>query len=122
MGSNSHNATAVAGAPLVSPAVDAFVTPAAARTVPPAAAATVNPMMDAFVTPAAAQVLERKTPKPGTSEASAPSVICPPAVGGPTTLAELDAITVTKPRSMTSSSFAFDWASLTPYMLSQGTV
>src|SRR3954466_12204029 len=69
MGSNSHNATAMLAAALVSSAVDAFVTPAAARTVPPAAAATVTPMTDAFVTPAAAQVLERKTPTPGTSGA-----------------------------------------------------
>src|SRR3954464_4507113 len=122
MGSNYHNAMVVAAAPLVSPAVDAFVTPAAARTVPPAAAATVTPMTDAFVTPAAAQVLERKIPTPGTSGASAPSVTCPPAVGGPSTLAELNAITVTKPRPMTSSPFAFDWASLTPYMFSQDTV
>ena len=135
-GSNSHNATAAAAAvspaaaALVSPAADAFVTPAAATTVSPAAAALVSPSAaalvsptaDAFVTPAAAPVLERKTPTPGTSGASAPSVTCSPAVGGPSTLAELDAITVTvtKPRPMTSSSFAFDWASLTPYMFSQG--
>lgn len=81
-GSNSHNATAA----LVSPAAAALVSPAA----------------DAFVTPAAAPVLELKTTTPGTSGASAPSVTCTPAVGGPSTLAELDAITVTKPRPMTS--------------------
>src|ERR1041385_5309728 len=121
MGSNSHNATTAGGAPWVSPAGNSFVPPAAARTVPPAAADTVSPTADAFVTPAAAQVLERKTPTLGTSVASAPSVTCPPAIGGPSTLAELDAITVTKPRPMTSSPFSFYWASLMPYMFSQGT-
>ena len=74
-GSNSHNATA---------------------------AAAVSPAADAFVTPPAAPVLELKTTTPGTSGASAPSVTCTPVVGGPSTLAELDAITVTKPRPMTS--------------------
>ena len=105
-GSNSHNAMALvspAAAAVVSPAMAAAVSPAMAAAVSPAAAAAVSPAADAFVTPAAAPVLELKTPTPGTSGASAPSVTCTPAVGGPSTLAELDAITVTKPRPMTSS-------------------
>ena len=39
----------------------------------------------------------------GTSAASGPFVTCTPAVGGASALAKLDAITVTKPRPMTSS-------------------
>src|SRR3954467_6658742 len=114
-GSNSHNATAAAAAvspaaaALVSLAADALVSPAAAALVTsmvatgvsPAAAALVTSAADAFLTPTAARVLERRTPD--TSGASAPSVTCMPAVGGPSTLAELVAITVTKPRPMTSS-------------------
>src|SRR4051812_41317060 len=115
-GSNSHNSTveaatvSPAAAALVSPAADALVSPAAAAlatsaaatsVVSPAAAALVTSAADAFVTPTAARALERRTPD--TSGASAPSVTCPPVVGGPSTLAELDAITVTKPRPMTSS-------------------
>src|SRR3954469_24350962 len=128
--SNSHNAlvspAAAAASPaaaaavspaaavLVSPAADALVSPAAAPAATAlvtsavattmcslAAAALVTSAADAFVTPTAARVLERRTPD--TSGASAPSVTCMPAVGGPSTLAELDAIMVTKPRSMTSS-------------------
>src|SRR3954463_1873247 len=115
-GSNSHNSTVAAAAvspaadALASPAADALVSPAAAALatsaaatsmVSPAAAALVTSAADAFVTPTAARALERRTPD--TSGASAPSVTCPPVVGGPSTLAELDAITVTKPRPMTSS-------------------
>src|SRR3954469_21103929 len=115
-GSNSHNSTVAAAAvspaadALASPAADALVSPAAAAlatsaaatsVVSPTAAALVTSAADAFVTPTAARALERRTPD--TSGASAPSVTCPPVVGGPSTLAELDAITVTKPRPMTSS-------------------
>src|SRR3954466_7227189 len=71
--SNSHSAQA---APLVSPAAAVFVSPAPAR------ALELNAPM---CSPA------------GTSPASAPSVSCTPAVGGASTLAELDDITVTKP-------------------------
>ena len=70
---NSHNAQA---APLVSPAEAVFVSPAPAR------------------------ALELNAPgctPAGTSPASGPSVSCTPAVGGASTLAELDGITVTKP-------------------------
>ena len=59
----------------------------------------------------------------GTSAASGPSVNCTPAVGGASTLAELDAIImVTKQASLGRGLhlLAFDWASLTPYMFSQG--
>ena len=71
--SNSHNAQA---APFVSPAEAVFVSPAPAR------------------------ALELNAPgctPAGTSPASAPSVSCTPAIGGASTLAELDAIMVTKP-------------------------
>ena len=71
--SNSHSAQA---APLVSPAEAVFVSPAPAR------------------------ALELNAPgctPAGTSPASGPSVSCTPAVGGASTLAELDGITVTKP-------------------------
>ena len=71
--SNSHNAQT---APLVSPAEAVFVSPAPAR------------------------ALELNAPgctPAGTSPASAPSVSCTPAVGGASTLAELDGIMVTKP-------------------------
>src|SRR4051812_18590625 len=89
--------------PAVSSAAAALVTSAAATpAVSPAAAALVTSAADVFVTPTATRALERRTPD--TSGASAPSVTCPPVVGGPSTLAELDAITVTKPRPMTSSS------------------
>ena len=80
-GSNSHNAPA----PLVSPAEAALVSPA------PAPVLELNAPGCGENTPA------------GTSAASGPSVTCTPAVGGASTLAELDAITVTKPRPMTSS-------------------
>ena len=59
-----------------------------------------------LVSPAPARALELNAPgctPAGTSPASGPSVSCTPAVGGALTLAELDAITVTKPRPMTSS-------------------
>src|SRR3954465_8744175 len=109
-GSNSHNSTVAAAAvspaaaALVSPAADALASPAAdalatsaaaTEVVSPVAAALVTSAADAFVTPTAARALERRTPD--TSGASAPSDTCPPVVGGPSTLAELDAITVTKP-------------------------
>jgi hypothetical protein len=80
MASNSHNAQA---APLVSPA-----------------APLVSPAEAVFVSPAPARALELNavgcTPA-STSPASGPSVSCTPAVGGASTLAELDGITVTKP-------------------------
>ena len=78
--SNSHNAQA---APLVSPA-----------------ALLVSSAEAVFVSPALARALELNAPgctPAGTSPASAPSVSCMPAVGSASTLAELDAITVTKP-------------------------
>ena len=53
-----------------------------------------------FVSPAPTRALELNAPgctPAGTSPASAPSVSCTPAVGGASTLAELDGITVTKP-------------------------
>ena len=70
--SNSHNAQA---APLVSQAAP-------------------------LVSPAPARALELNAPgctPAGTSPASGPSVSCTPAIGGASTLAELDGITVTKP-------------------------
>jgi len=70
-GSNSHNAPA---APLVSPAEAALVSPASAP------ALELN-----------APGCGKNTPA-GTSAASGPSVNCTPAVGGASTLAELDAI------------------------------
>ena len=73
-GSDSRNAPA---APLVSPAEAALVSPAAAP------ALQLN-----------APGCGKNTPA-GTSAASGPSVNCTPAVGGASTLAELDAITVT---------------------------
>ena len=79
--SNSHSAQA---APLVSPA----------------AAPLVSPTEAVFVSPAPARALELNAPgctPADTSPASAPSVSCMPAVGGASTLAELDGITVTKP-------------------------
>ena len=86
--SNSHNAQAASlvspTAPLVSPAVAPLVSPAEA----------------VFVSPAPARALELNAPgctPAGTSPASSPSVSCMPAVGGASTLAELDGITVTKP-------------------------
>ena len=86
--SNSHNAQA---APLVSPA---------APLVSPAAAPLVSPAEAVFLSPAPARALELNAPgctPAGTSPTSAPSVSCTPAVGGASTLAELDGITVTKP-------------------------
>ena len=79
--SNSHSAAA---APLVSPAAAPLVSPAEA----------------VFVSPAPARALELNAPgctPAGTSPAIAPSVSWMPAVGGASTLAELDGITVTKP-------------------------
>ena len=81
--SNSHSAQVV---PLVSPAAAPLVSPAEA----------------VFVSPAPAWALELNAPgctPAGTSPASGPSVSCTrtPAVGGASTLAELDGITVTKP-------------------------
>ena len=86
--SNSHNAQA---AQLVSPA---------APLVSPAVAPLVSPAEAVFVSPAPARALELNAPRcmlAGTSTASGPSVSCTPAVGGASTLAELDGITVTKP-------------------------
>ena len=71
--SNSHN---VQAAPLVSPVEAVFVSPTPAR------ALELNAPM---CTPA------------DTSAASGPSFNCTPAVGGASTFAELDGITVTKP-------------------------
>ena len=68
--------------------------------VSPAAAPLVSPAEAVFVSPAPARALELNAPgctPAGTSPASAPSVSCTPAVGGASTLAELDGITVTKP-------------------------
>ena len=79
--SNSHSAQA---APLVSPEVAPLVSPAEA----------------VFVSPAPARALELNAPgctPAGTLPASAPSVSWTPAVGGASTLAELDGIMVTKP-------------------------
>ena len=79
--SNSHSAQA---APLVSPAAAPLVSPAEA----------------VFVSPAPARALELNAPgctPTDTSASSGPSVTCTPAVGGASTLAELDGITVTKP-------------------------
>ena len=67
------------------------------------AAPLVSPVEAVLVSPAPARVLELNAPgcaknmPAGTSAASGPSVTCTPAVGGASTLAELDAITVTKP-------------------------
>src|SRR4051812_37245537 len=83
--SNSHSAQA---APLVSPAVP-LVSPAVAPLVSPAEAL--------FVSPAPARALELNAPGctlAGPSPAGAPSVSCTPAIGGASTLAELDGITV----------------------------
>ena len=77
--SNSHNAQA---APLVSLAEAVFVSPAPARALE---------LNEPGYTPA------------GTLPASGLSISCTPAVGGASTLAELNAITVTKPRPVTSS-------------------
>ena len=88
--SNSHNTQA---APLVSPAAAVLVSTAAASLVSPAAAVLVSP------TPALelnAPGCGKNTPA-GTSAASGPSITCTSAVGGASTLAELDGITVTKP-------------------------
>ena len=79
-GSNSHNAPAV-----VSPAEASLVSPV------PAPALELD-----------APGCGKNTPA-GTSAASGPSVTYTPAVGGASTLAELDAITVIKPWPMTSS-------------------
>jgi hypothetical protein len=73
------------------------------------APALVSPAEEALVSPASAPALELNAPGCGkntpasTSVARGPSVTCTPAVGGASTLAKLDAITVTKPRPMTSS-------------------
>jgi len=94
--SNSHSAQA---APLVSPAAAPVVSPAAPL-VSPEAAPLVSPAEAIFVSPAPARALELNAPRctpADTSPASAPSVSCTPAVGGASTLAELDGITVTKP-------------------------
>ena len=78
--SNSHSAQT---APLVSPV-----------------APLVSLAEAVFVSPAPARAWELNAPgctPAGTSPASAPSVSCTPVVGGASTLAELDDITVTKP-------------------------
>ena len=66
------------------------------------AAPLVSPAEAVFVSPAPAWALELNAPgcmPAGTSPASGPSVscTCTPAIGGASTLAELDGITVTKP-------------------------
>ena len=81
MGTNLHNAPA----PLVSPVEVALVSPAAAL------ALELN-----------APGCGKNTPA-GTSAERGPFDTSTPAVGGASTLAELDAIMVTKPRPMTSS-------------------
>ena len=85
--SNSHSAQA---APLVSLAAPLVSL----------AAPLVSPAVAVFVSPAPARAWELNAPgctPTGTSPASAPSVSCTPAVGGASTLAELNGITVTKP-------------------------
>ena len=60
----------------------------------------VSPVEAVLVSPAPARALELNAPgctPAGTSAASGPSISCTPAVGGASTLAELDGITVTKP-------------------------
>lgn len=95
-GSNSHNAPV-----LVSPEAAVLVTP-------PAGSHMVM-VPDVFVTPPADTAAlklnapARENTPAGTASANALSVTRPPAVGGASTLAELDALTVTKPQLMTSS-------------------
>ena len=81
----------------------------------------VSPTAAVLVSPTPALELNAPGCTPaGTSPASGPSVSCTPTVGGASTLAELDGITVTKPLGRGLHLLAFDWASLTPYMFSQG--
>jgi hypothetical protein len=89
-GSNSHN-------------VEPSVSPQAATMVAPAAPTLVAPAAPTLVSPAApllqlnAPVAADNTP-PGTAPTSGHSISGTPAAGGASTLAELDAITVTNPR------------------------
>jgi hypothetical protein len=80
--SNSHNVE-----PSVSPQVATMVSPAAPTLLAPAV-----PLLQLNATVAA-----DNTP-PGTAPTSGHSISCTPVAGGASTLAELDAITVTNPR------------------------
>lgn len=97
-GSNSHNVE-----PSVSPQAATMVSPAAPTLVAPAAPTLVAPAAPTLVSPAApllqlnAPVAADNTP-PGTAPTSGHSISGTPAAGGASTLAELDAITVTNPR------------------------
>jgi hypothetical protein len=97
-GSNSHNVE-----PSVSPQAATMVSPAAPALVAPAAPTLVAPAAPTLVSPAApllqlnAPVAADNTP-PGTAPTSGHSISGTPAAGGASTLAELDAITVTNPR------------------------
>ena len=111
-GSNSHNvepSVSPQAATMVSPAAPTLVAPAAPTLVAPAAPTLVSPAAPTLVSPAApllqlnAPVAADNTP-PGTAPTSGHSISCTPAAGGASTLAELDAITVTNPRPMTSIS------------------
>ena len=88
----------VAGGPQGPPLITSF-TGSNSRNAP--AAPLVSPVEAALVSPAAAPALQLNAPGcgkntlVGTSAASGPSVNCTPAVCGASTLAELDAITVT---------------------------
>ena len=95
-GSNSHNvepSVSPQAATMVSLAAPTLVAPAAPTLGPPAA-----PLLQLH-----APVAADNTP-PGTAPTSGHSISCTPAAGGASTLAELDAITVTNPRPMTSIS------------------
>jgi hypothetical protein len=97
-GSNSHNVE-----PSVSPQAATMVSPAAPTLVAPAAPTLLAPAAPTLVSPAApllqlnAPVAADNTP-PGTAPTSGHSISGTPAAGGASTLAELDAITVTNPR------------------------
>ena len=86
--SNSHSTQAAPLVSLTAPLVSSAVAP------------LVSQAEAVFVSPAPARALELNAPgctPAGTSPASGPSVSCTPAIGGASTLAELDGITVTKP-------------------------
>ena len=89
-GSNSHNVE-----PSVSPQAATMVSPAAPTLVAPAAPTLVSPA--APLLQLNAPVAADNTP-PGTAPTSGHSISCTPVAGGASTLAELDAITVTNPR------------------------
>jgi hypothetical protein len=119
-GSNSHNvepSVSPQAATMVSPAAPTLVAPAAPTLVAPAAPTVVAPAAPTLVSPAApllqlnAPVAADNTP-PGTAPTSGHSISCTPAAGGASTLAELDAITVTNPRLRYDFHIlAFDYAS-----------